>query len=58
MEQTEYTSRCCGSCRYVDDATPSLRCRRSRIVRMIVDAFYECPLWRERGRRDHELLPE
>ena len=46
MEQTEYTSPCCGSCRFVDDSKPSLRCRRSRITPLIVDAFFECPLWR------------
>ena len=41
---TEYASRCCGSCRYVDDTTPSLRCARSRIAPLIVDAFFVCPL--------------
>lgn len=54
MEGTEYISRCCGSCRFVDDQTPSFRCRRNRIGTLIVDAFSECPLWREKkGREEH-----
>ena len=46
MGETVYTSRCCGSCRFCDQETPSWRCRRSRLVNLIVDAFFECPLWR------------
>ena len=48
MADTTYTSKCCGSCIFKDASSPSLRCRRSRLVRLIVDAFYVCPLW-QRG---------
>ena len=48
MTETVYTSRCCGNCRFVDDSTPSLRCRRNRTGTLIVDAFFECPLWKEK----------
>jgi hypothetical protein len=47
MSDTVFTSRCCGSCRFCDKKFPSWRCRRSRMVKLIVDAFYVCPLWRE-----------
>lgn len=47
MSDTVFTSRCCGSCRFCDKTLPSWRCRRSRMVKLIVDAFYTFPLWRE-----------
>lgn len=53
MNEMTYKSQCCGSCRFCDRETPSWRCRRSRLVRLIVDAFYVCPLWRaERSEAD------
>lgn len=48
-------SRCCMHCAHVHEQERLLYCGKrisvaSRVTRLVVDAFFVCPLWRPRRR--------